>query len=71
MVAAAFVLVLISAAASVTAHGAAPHGNALKLYRRETQLAYRSLERRCGAQLRKRKLERAIARRELYGAHLR
>lgn len=46
----------------VYGHGAAPQGEALNLYRRETALAYRSLEQRCGAELRKRKAERLAKR---------
>lgn len=43
---------------TVHGHGAAPQGEALAMYRRDTMHAYKSLEKRCGNHLRKRKAER-------------
>lgn len=59
----AFVTLLLGS--PVSAHGPAPHGEALDIYRRDTMLAYRSLDKRCGATLRKRKAKRAMERRAL------
>lgn len=46
-----FSFIILLLASVVSAHGPAPHGEALEIYRRDTMLAYHSLDKHCDVML--------------------